>query len=152
MTGRGTVTVRGAEDLVLESGAITELAPIGDILGGFEPPVRTAAEPAPAIAAPGVERMLADLLDAEELSRGDGDARREFRARLVEVAELATTGLKDPREWVHGFVELLLDLRTDARTRGDYEQADSIRVGLAELGVEVRDTRDGHEWVLGSQP
>lgn len=148
VTGLGTVTVRGTEDLILDSGSITELGRIGDIVGGFGPVEQSAVAAASTVAAAGIERMLADLLHAEELSRGDATARREFRARLVEVAELAQVGLQDPRDSIGGFVELLLDLRSDARSRGDYERADSIRVGLAGLGVEVRDTRDGHEWEL----
>jgi hypothetical protein len=147
VTGRGTVTVRGQSERILDSGTVTELRGVGDILDGFDPTARFAAESVPAPAA-GLEKMLADLLRAEELSRGDATARREFRAKLVEVAELAQAGLQDPRESVGGFVELLLDLRSDARNRGDYDRADDIRIGLTELGVEVRDTHGGSEWFL----
>lgn len=150
VTGRGTVTLRGQNDVILESGSTTELQTVGDIVGGFQPAMRSAAEPALTTAMVSSEAVLGDLLDSEELSRGDAAARKEFRSKLVEVAELAQAGLQDPRDTVDGFVELLLDLRSDARSRGDFEQADDIRAGLAELGVEVRDTRDGHEWDLGT--
>ena len=150
VTGRGTVTVRGRNDLILDSGSTTELLAVGDIVGSFRPAMRSTAEPTSALSTTGLEELLADLLLSEELSRDDASIRREFRAKLVEVAELAQAGLRDPRESVGGFVELLLELRSDARRRGDYERADNIRVALAGLGVEVRDTRDGHEWVLGT--
>ncbi len=152
VTGRGTVTVRGQDDLILDSGSTTALGAIGDIIGGFEPTARSAAEPPSDTADEDLEKMLADLLRSEELSRSDASARREFRSKLVEVTELAQAGLQDPRELVAGYVDLLLDLRSDARSRGDFARADSIRVGLAELGVEVRDTRDGHEWELRARP
>ena len=152
VTGRGTVTVRGQDDLLLDSGSTIDLRRVGDIVGGFDPRTGSAAEPTSAASTAGLEKMLADLLRSEESSRDDATARGVFRSKLVEVSELAQAGLQDPRESVGGFVELLLDLRSDARTQGDFERADSIRVGLAELGVEVRDTRDGHEWELKTRP
>ncbi len=152
VTGRGTVTVRGARELILESGSTTELGKVGDILGGFEPAARSAAEAPSDTADEDLDKMLADLLRSEELSRSYASSRRELRSNLLEVTELAQAGLQDPRESVAGYVDLLLDLRSDARSRGDFARADSIRVGLAELGVEVRDTRDGHEWELRARP
>jgi cyanophycinase-like exopeptidase len=150
VSGRGSVTIRGDKEIVLQSGSTTELREIGAVLGGYEQAARAAEQSVSAGSTAGLEEMLADLLGTEELSRNDATIRQEFRSRLVEVAELAQAGLQDPRESVGGFVELLLDLRSDARGRGDYETADDIRLGLAQLGVEVRDTRDGHEWVLGT--
>ena len=153
VTGRGTVTVRGENDLILDSGSTVQLRRVGEILGGFRPSIRSATpEHESTTPVAGFENLLADLLRLEELSRDDPAARRELRSKLVEVTELAQAGMQDPGESVGGFVDLLLDLRSDARSRGDYERADSIRVGLAELGVEVRDTRDGREWELRPRP
>lgn len=152
VTGRGTATLRGAEDVILESGSVTPLQTVGDIVGGFKPAIRSSAGSSSPIESAISEAVLADLLRAEETSRDDADARRAFRSKLVEIAELAETGLQDPRDAVGGFIELLLGLRSEARERGDYSTADDIRAGLAELGVEVRDTRDGHEWELRSRP
>jgi cyanophycinase-like exopeptidase len=148
VTGRGTVTVRGEKEIVLESGSTTELREVGDILSGYKQATRSPEKSVAAGSTAGLEAMLTDLLRSEELSRGDVTVRQEFRSKLVEVAELAQAGLQDPRDSVGGFIELLLDVRSSARSRGDYETADDIRLGLAQLGVEVRDTRDGHLWVL----
>ena len=49
----------------------------------------------------------------------------------------ATVG-HDPEE-----VETLLDLRAEARSRGDFATADRIRERLEELGLELRDTPTG---------
>jgi cysteinyl-tRNA synthetase len=43
-------------------------------------------------------------------------------------------------------VETLLRERTEARARKDFPTADRLRVELAGLGVEVRDTAQGSEW------
>ncbi|MFC4356629.1 cysteine--tRNA ligase [Halobium salinum] len=40
-------------------------------------------------------------------------------------------------------VELVLDVREEARDSGEYERADALRDALADLGVEVEDSEDG---------
>jgi cyanophycinase-like exopeptidase len=75
-------------------------------------------------------------------------ARRVLRAMLVRLGELARTGARDPAEVVGGYVETLLQLRARARTGKDFAASDLIRDRLVELGVEVRDTPDGAQWLL----
>jgi cysteinyl-tRNA synthetase len=45
-------------------------------------------------------------------------------------------------------VDLLLDLRRDAKARKDWAMSDLIRDRLAAIGFEVKDTKDGFEWSL----
>jgi cysteinyl-tRNA synthetase len=45
-------------------------------------------------------------------------------------------------------IRLLLQMRIDARQRKDFELADRIRDEMANLGIEVNDTKDGFEWKL----
>lgn len=45
-------------------------------------------------------------------------------------------------------IELVLELREEERTHGNYERADALRDALADLGVEVEDTDDGPEYRL----
>jgi cysteinyl-tRNA synthetase len=45
-------------------------------------------------------------------------------------------------------VELLLDLREDAREAGEYERADALRDDIEAAGVEVEDTDDGPTYRL----
>jgi len=47
-----------------------------------------------------------------------------------------------------GAVELLLEMRADARARKDWATCDLIRDRLAALGFSVKDTRNGVEWSL----
>ncbi|MEM3513450.1 MAG: DALR domain-containing protein, partial [Thermoplasmata archaeon] len=44
------------------------------------------------------------------------------------------------------FVELLVELRAEARKRKDWATADKIRESLRNLGVEIEDTADGTKW------
>ncbi|MFP4042135.1 MAG: cysteine--tRNA ligase [Bacteroidota bacterium] len=43
-------------------------------------------------------------------------------------------------------IELLLNLRLEAKKRKDFETADKIRDALIEKGIVVKDTKDGFEW------
>jgi cysteinyl-tRNA synthetase len=45
-------------------------------------------------------------------------------------------------------VDLLLNLRIEAKTRKDWDTADKIRKGLNAIGIEVNDTKDGFEWKI----
>jgi len=54
--------------------------------------------------------------------------------------------LRDPREVVGPFVQVLLDLRVQVRADKRFDLSDMIRDRLAEISVEVRDTPQGAEW------
>jgi len=45
-------------------------------------------------------------------------------------------------------IDLLLNLRIDAKANKDWATADKIRDQLAAIGVKVKDTKDGFEWEL----
>jgi hypothetical protein len=86
---------------------------------------------------------------ADTLQSDDADfARRVLRALVVRLGELARDGIRDPHEVVGEYVDLLLQVREQARLSRDYATSDLIRDGLTGAGVEVRDTPDGTRWVL----
>lgn len=93
----------------------------------------------------GLHAWSADTLQSDEIDRG----RAALRSMIVRLAAVAETGARDPREVVGPFVEMLLGLRVEARADRRYADADAVRDHLAKLGVEVRDTPEGTEWVLG---
>jgi cysteinyl-tRNA synthetase len=67
---------------------------------------------------------------------------------LVRLADAAQSGLADPREQVAPFVELALRLRDAARAGKRFAEADAVRDTLLDCGIEIRDTRDGTDWLL----
>ena len=89
---------------------------------------------------------LHDTLDSDDMNR----ARSELRGMLVQLGELARTGARDPRSVVGPYVEMALGLRESARDQRRFADADTIRDSLLALGIEVRDTPQGTEWVLAS--
>ncbi len=48
----------------------------------------------------------------------------------------------------HGAVDLLLNIRLDAKKQKDWATSDKIRNALTELGFSVKDTKDGFEWSI----
>ena len=47
-----------------------------------------------------------------------------------------------------GVVNLLLDMRLDAKKNKDFTTADKIRDQLNQLGIRIKDRKDGCEWEL----
>ena len=45
-------------------------------------------------------------------------------------------------------VELLLEMRREAKARKDWATSDLIRDRLGEIGFELKDTKEGTEWKL----
>ena len=86
-------------------------------------------------------------LDAADLAR----LRHLFDLFLVELlgmrigAEADTAGNLKPFE---GAVDLLMEIRKNAKANKDWATSDLIRNKLSELGFDVKDTKNGVEWSL----
>ncbi len=108
-----------------------------------------------------VSRALAALFGA--VGRGNqvlSKTRSRDLAGWVDVARrmLAVLGLDPIGQWptagselrpaLNGVMEIVLDLRSAARARRDYAEADGIRSRLAAGGILVEDTPEGQRWHL----
>jgi hypothetical protein len=83
----------------------------------------------------------------DTLQSDDADyARGVLRSMITRLAGAATGGLRDPREVVGPFVDVLLDLRAQVRADKRFDLSDIIRDRLAAINVQVRDTPQGAEW------
>jgi len=49
-------------------------------------------------------------------------------------------------EVTDNLIKILIEQRNNARTNKDFELADTIRVELERIGIELKDTSDGTEW------
>ncbi len=86
----------------------------------------------------------------EAMTENDLEKYRQFYHQAVQdilglVPEGKTSG---DQQLTGALIELLLQMRTDARMKKDFNMADRIRDEMARLGVEVMDTRDGFEWKI----
>ncbi len=52
------------------------------------------------------------------------------------------------QEAYNGAIDLLLNIRLDAKRNKDWPTSDRIRNALTELGFKIKDTKDGFEWSL----
>ncbi len=61
-------------------------------------------------------------------------------------------GLKDEStsesnsQLIDGLINMVLQMRMDAKTRKDFAASDQIRNELVKLGIEVKDRKDGFDW------
>lgn len=94
-----------------------------------------------------IRAWSADTLQSDERDR----AVATLRSMISRLGEIAVRGLRDPRAVVGPLVEGLLTIRKVVRAEKRFDLSDVVRDQLLAAGVEVRDTKDGVEWVLRPQ-
>ena len=95
-------------------------------------------------------RMINSVKDGKEtLSAQDLLKLREFYSKFVfDILGLKNEGdnNRSNQELLENVVNLLLNLRIEAKNRKDWTTSDKIRNELKSMGIEVKDTKDGFEW------
>ena len=72
-----------------------------------------------------------------------------FHGYVFGVLGLKKTEAGDPGKGIMGeLVEMVLQLRNEAKSNRDYETADRIRDGLTNLGITIKDRKDGADWEI----
>ena len=79
---------------------------------------------------------------------------KEQLIQLFDNIVCGVLGLQDEQQSINnesgnilkGVVELLLEMRREAKANKDFAKSDSIRDSLTGLGVSVKDTKEGTEW------
>ncbi len=76
----------------------------------------------------------------------------EFK-RLVNVFIFEILGLKEEQgnennQSVDGLMQIVIELRQNAKTAKDFATSDRIRDALKELGILIKDTKDGATWTI----
>ncbi|MDR2496979.1 MAG: cysteine--tRNA ligase [Tannerellaceae bacterium] len=84
-------------------------------------------------------------LSADDLN----ELRRIFQSYFFDILGMNSSSEAPAREEAFGkALDLLLDLRRQAKESKDWATSDKIRNALAEAGFEIKDTKDGTEWKL----
>ncbi len=68
-----------------------------------------------------------------------------FAEDILGLSQETTSGEGDSQV-LNGVMDLLLNVRQQAKKAKDFDTADRIRDGLKNLGIEVRDGKDGADW------
>jgi hypothetical protein len=87
-----------------------------------------------------------DTLQSDDVDR----ARAALRSMIVRLGAAASEGVRDVRDVLGPVVEAALAARVVARTERAFGVSDAIRDGLADAGIEVRDTANGVEWLVAA--
>jgi len=94
-------------------------------------------------------RLLNQAKDHQiTLSEGDKVLLDELLLKIVPdvlglIDESASSGSESV---VDGLMEMVLEIRRDAKARKDWATSDLIRDRLKSIGIQVKDTKDGVEW------
>ena len=93
---------------------------------------------------------LARTINREEDAGAPTAAVSFAQARLKRLAGVLGLTLSAPRRDasvdIEPFVDMLLEVRQELRSRKQWDLADSIRTRLEELGVRLEDTSSGSVW------
>jgi hypothetical protein len=94
-----------------------------------------------------MEMWSKDMLQSRDPER----AKAALRSMIVRLGDAAVGGLRDPRETLGPVIEVALKARLEVRAAKRFDLSDLIRDGLAECGIEVRDTPQGQTWDLKAE-
>ncbi len=84
-------------------------------------------------------------LNSEDLE----SLRSLYRNYVNKVLGLSKPKSVEPGTEITGnLVEMILQLRSDAKANRDFSTADRIREGLSSIGITVNDGKDGAEWEI----
>lgn len=69
-----------------------------------------------------------------------------YHTFVFDIFGLKDDELKEDTGTVEGLMNLILDLRANARAQKDWTASDKIRDSLAEVGIQVKDGKEGVNW------
>lgn len=78
------------------------------------------------------------------------DLKKFYHSVVFDILGLQAEDKKNEQgnEALQGVMELLMNLRQDAKKAKDWGTADKIRDDLSKLGITLKDTKEGAEWEL----
>ncbi len=101
--------------------------------------------------------LLGGVTQINSLVEGQGTLKAEDLESLKNLYHsyvFSVLGLRQPEksgrsdEVTSELVEMILQLRNDAKANRDFHTADRIRDGLSDLGIKVKDRKDGSDWEI----
>lgn len=99
----------------------------------------------------GVRTINSVKVGTEKLSASDlADMKSFYNTVVFDILGLRAENIggSSQNEVLSGVVELLINLRKEAKANKDWATSDRIRNELNAIGIEMKDTKDGVEWKL----
>ncbi len=94
-----------------------------------------------------VKIMNNALQGVETLSENDIQLLKQiYQDLVINILGLTPVIKENTNELLYQIVQLLLEERQQAKMKKDFETSDRIRNKLNQLGIEIKDTKNGTEW------
>jgi cysteinyl-tRNA synthetase len=100
--------------------------------------------------------LVAELFEAVRIINTVYDGKGKISAEALEKLKQLVNdfvfdilGLKDEDAGsndLNGVLDMVINLRTEAKANKDYATSDRIRIGLQELGIQLKDGKEGTTW------
>ncbi|HEY0666892.1 MAG TPA: cysteine--tRNA ligase [Sphingobacteriaceae bacterium] len=100
--------------------------------------------------------LIAELFEAARIINTVYDGKGSIKEQNLEMLKdmmntfvFDVLGLKtdlDNTDNLNDLLEFIIKLRTDAKANKDYATSDKIRIGLQELGIQLKDGKEGTTW------
>ena len=71
---------------------------------------------------------------------------KDFTAIANDILGLSTEANDTSQQLVEGLMDLVLNIRSQARAAKDWKTSDELRDALCELGIVIKDSKDGVTW------
>ncbi|MGC8864309.1 MAG: cysteine--tRNA ligase [Bacteroidales bacterium] len=95
----------------------------------------------------GVKVINSVKAGAEQLSAEDLQLLKDtFRTFIFDILGLLDEKSSDNSQLTEQLVHLLIEIRLEARARKDWATSDRIRDRLKEIGIQLKDGKEGTEW------
>ncbi|HBN04226.1 MAG TPA: cysteine--tRNA ligase, partial [Bacteroidales bacterium] len=94
--------------------------------------------------------IINKIIDGKEKINLEGleDLKALFNNYLVDILGIKDEQTSNMMPTIEGLVKMILDVRQEARLKKDWAKSDQLRDKLAEIGVKIKDSKDGVSWSL----
>ncbi len=98
----------------------------------------------------GIKKINSVISGTETITENDlSELKTLYHAMAFEILGLTNESESSSSDSkMDDVMDLLLDLRTDAKKNKDFATSDKIRDNLKEIGITVKDTREGSDWEI----
>jgi cysteinyl-tRNA synthetase len=95
-------------------------------------------------------RIINSIADKKEkINHADLDKLKNlFQNVAFDILGLKNEQAANQVELVNSLVKMIIDLRQQSKNNKDWQTSDNIRQQLTELGITVKDTKDGTDWSI----
>lgn len=94
---------------------------------------------------------IINQLDTGENTITQGDLsflKSEVERLVYELLGLRSEESSDNMELLSGVINMVLDMRIDAKKNKEWAKSDMLRDSLTSLGIKIKDKKDGSDWEL----